>query len=682
MEANPADNPLLSTEYRIPFTRIGAEHVVPAVRHVLQEAREGIASFVASTGERTYANTIERLDSILEPVDRVVGIVAHLVGVRDSAELRDAYDEVNPEVAEFYAGLAANEALWGVIRAYAETEEAKSLEGIRKRHLEKVVRSFVRAGADLPPEKKERVVALQVELAKLRKRFSENVLDSTNAFELIIVDPADLAGLPESAISRARADAKAKGIEGWRFTLHAPSYVPFMEHADNRELRHQMYGAYLNRATEAPRDNRPLIREILRLRRELAGILGYDDFADYQLEERMAGSGEAAFTFVRDLARRTAPYFAAEIAELDRYARESLGYERMEPWDVAYVGERLRRERYDLDPEELRPYFALDTVLEGMFELVHRVFGIRVTPAENPEVWHPDVRYFEIHDEDGTHLGSFYADFFPREDKRGGAWMDDLITGGPKGDRFAPHLALIACNFTPPEEDKPSLLTHDEVETLFHEFGHCLHHCLSRVEIRDRAGTNVAWDFVELPSQFMENWTWTREALDLIARHYRTGEGLPDALFERMQAARRFMGAYAQMRQLAYGTVDLALHIDFDPIGEEDPVTFATEIMRPFAIRPDAADGNMLAGFSHIFAGGYAAGYYSYKWAEVLDADAFSRFEREGLFNRETGRAFVEHILSRGDSEDPMVLFRAFMGRDPDPEALLRRVLPEGALEA
>ena len=682
MAGQPNNNPLLSFDFRIPFHRIRPEHVVPAVRFALDEARRGVAEIVARPGPRSYENTVEALDRRLERLDRVVGIVTHLVSVRDSAELRAAYDEINPEVAAFYANLWTNDELWRVFQAFAATPEAAALTGVRRRHFEKRMRTFRRAGAGLPPEQKERVVAIQVELSKLQKRFADHVLDSTNAFELVITDPADLAGLPESALALARAEAERKGIDGWRFTLHAPSYVPFMEHADRRDLRQRLYLAYMRRATEEGRDNRPLIREILALRRELAAILGYRDFADYQLEERMARDGATAFDFVRGLTERTRPHFEHEVAEMEAFAREVLGYERLEPWDVPYVIQKLRKARFELDPEELRPYFALDSVLEGLFEICSRLFGIRVVERRIEETWHPDVRYFEILDADGVQLGAFYADFFPREDKRGGAWMDALITGGPRADGFAPHLALIACNFTPPGEGRPSLLTHDEVETLFHEFGHCLHHCLSRVEIPARAGTNVAWDFVELPSQFLENWCWNREALDLFARHYRTGERLPEELFSRLRESRTFMGGYYQMRQLSFGTVDLALHVDYDPASGEDPVAFGTEVLRPFAIRPDAADGSMLASFNHVFSGGYAAGYYSYKWAEVLDADAFTRFEREGVFNPETGRAFVEAILSRGDSEDPLELFREFMGRDPDPEALMRRVVPAVARTA
>ncbi|HEX9107002.1 MAG TPA: M3 family metallopeptidase, partial [Longimicrobiales bacterium] len=431
------------------------------------------------------------------------------------------------------------------------------------------------------------------------------------------------------------------------------------------------------RATEPGRDNRVLVQEILLLRRRLARVLGYRDWADFETEERMAGSGERALAFARDLTERTRGPFRQDVAELEAEARE-LGYDRLESWDVAYVMERIRRRRYDLDPEELRPYFPLDSVLSGLFEVARRVFGVVVAERANGAVWHPDVRFFDARDESGTHVGSFYADLFPREDKRGGAWMDDLHTGGPRPEGFEPHLAVLAGNMTPPGSDRPSLLTKDEVETLFHEFGHTLHQLLSRVEVPARAGTRVAWDFVELPSQMMENWTWHREPLQLFAHHWQTGAPLPDELFERMARARTFMAPYDQMRQLSFATLDLELHTGYDPEAPgADPIACAGEVLTDFAIRPDMVNRDMVAAFTHVFSGAYGAGYYSYKWAETLDADAFTRFETEGVFNRETGRAFVEAILSRGDSAEPIELFRGFMGRDPDPSALVRRVLGE-----
>ncbi|MDP9347865.1 MAG: M3 family metallopeptidase, partial [Gemmatimonadota bacterium] len=461
--------------------------------------------------------------------------------------------------------------------------------------------------------------------------------------------------------------------------LHLPSYQPFMQYAESRELRRRMYDAYMNRASEGEHDNRPVIARILELRRELAALLGYGDYADYSLEESMAASGARALAFEDDLARRTRPYWEREVADIEAFAREELGLDRLEPWDTAFVAERMRRARFDLDEEELRPYFPLPRVQEGLFEMARRLFGVVLAERAMAEVWHPEVRFYDVHDEGGKRLGGFYVDWFPRESKRSGAWMIGLVTGGPRSGGWQPHLAALVGNLSPPEGDRPALLTHREVETIFHEFGHLLHHVLSRVEIPSRAGTHVSRDWVELPSQIMENWTWEREALDLFARHWETGEPIPEPLFQKMQRARRFLGASHQMRQISFGTLDLSLHALYDPARDGEVVPYAQEVMSRFSPRPEFARNHFITAFTHIFAGGYAAGYYSYLWAEVLDADAFSRFRREGLFNRETGRAFVEAVLSRGDAADPGALFREFMGRDPDPGALLRRNLGEGS---
>jgi oligopeptidase A len=669
-------NPLLSRDYLIPFDRIGAGHVVPAVREALADAERELETLVSAPGERTYANTIQPLDDLQERLSRVVRPVAHLVAVMNTPELREAYDTVVPEFSAFYARLPLNPGLWRAVKAFSETEEARRLDPVRRRHLDQTVREFVRAGADLPDETKARVEALRVELSQAQTQFSNHTLDATNAFELVVTDPDELAGLPASALAQARASAEAKGREGWRFTLQLPSYQPFMQYASNRALRRKMYEAYMNRAAGDGHDNRPLVRRILELRRELARTLGYRDFADYELEESMAGSGERAFSFERDLAARTRPHWESEMEALQEFARDELGLDRLEPWDQAYASERMRRARYDLDEEALRPYFPLENVLEGLFELSRRLFGVTITPRENAAVWHPDVRFYDVHDEAGVHLGSFYTDWYPREEKRAGAWMNGFVVGGPRPDGgFDPHLGTIAANVSPPEGARPALLTHREVQTVFHEFGHLLHHTLSRVEVRSLGGTRVPSDWVELPSQIMENWTWEREALDLLARHWETGETIPEELYRKMLAARTFMAAYAQMRQLSFGTLDLDLHVDYDPAGDEDPVERSMRVMEGFAIRPEFAHNHFVTSFTHVFSGGYAAGYYSYLWSEVLEADAFTRFQREGIFNRETGRAFVDAILSRGDSEDPAQLFREFMGRDADPDALLRRNL-------
>jgi oligopeptidase A len=669
-------NPLLSSDYRIPFHLVEPAHVVPGVREALARAERELEELVSAQGERTYENTLGRMDALLERLSRTIRPVAHLTSVMSSPELREAYDEVVPEFSAFYARLPLNEGLWRAVKEFAATPEAAELSGIRRRHLEKTTREFERAGADLPPETKQRVEALRVELSQAQTQFANHTLDSTNAFELVLTDPADLAGLPESALAQARTAAETREVEGWRFTLQVPSYSPFMQYAENRKLRRQVQQAYVNRAAEEPFDNRPLVKRILEMRRELARLLGFRDWADYVLEDSMAGTGDRAVAFERDLEERTRPFWRGEVEELLAFARDELGLDEVQPWDSSYVAERMRRARFDLDAELLRPYFALPRVLEGLFEITRRLFGARVAEVPNDAVWHPEVRFYEVRDEAGTLLGSFYADWHPRESKRSGAWMNGLITGGPRADGgFAPHLALVVGNLSPAEGDRPPLLTHTEVSTVFHEFGHLLHHILSRVEIPSLAGTHVATDWVELPSQILENWTWERAALDLFARHWQTGEPIPDDLYRRMLAARTFMGADFQMRQLSLGTLDLDLHVDFDPERDGDPVERAREIMARFAIRPDFADNHFVTGFTHVFAGDYAAGYYSYLWSEVLDADAFTRFQREGIFNRETGRAFVDAILSRGDSREPAELFHEFMGRDPDPAALLHRNL-------
>jgi oligopeptidase A len=667
-------NPLLSRDFLVPFDSIHTQHIDTGIREALARAETELSDLTSFTGQRTYANTFQALDDLTEKLTRAVTIASHLVSVNNSPELRTAYNTVLPEFSAFFAKLSLNEKLWQTIKTFAETPEAKSLTGVRKRHVEKTLKEFIRAGADLSPEKKARVEAINVELSQLQNKFSNNVLDATNAFELVLTDEKDLSGLPESLRQQAKANAASKSKEGYRFTLQIPFYQPFMQYADNRSLRQTMHEAYLNRATSGEFDNRDNMARILKLRQELAQLLGYKDFADYRLELYMMRSGDTALKFEHDLEQITLPYWHKEIEGLKTFAKENLGLEGLEPWDISYATEKLRKAKFNLDDEMLRPYFPLEKVLSGLFEISQRLFGIAVTERPNEKVWHPEVKFYDIHDEGGKHLGSFYADWFPRESKRAGAWMNRFITGEPQADgSFSPHLGLMCGNFTPPQGAKPALLTHREVETTFHEFGHLLHHCLSKVEVADRAGTNVAWDFVELPSQMMENWTWEREALNLFALHYQTGETIPDALYQKMMAAKTFMQANVQMRQLSFGTVDLNLHTRYDPTKDGDVITFGNRVMERFVIEPSFARNGFLAGFTHVFTGGYAASYYSYKWSEVLEADAFSRFKNEGIFNRQTGQAYVDSILSRGDSADPEELFREFMGRDPDVAALNER---------
>jgi oligopeptidase A len=678
MPSSDDANPLLEVHFQVPFDRIRAEHVELAVKALLRDAeakREGLA---APDGIPTFHNSLLALDALTERLDHAMAVVRHLESVATSTELRAAYNAVEPLVSAFYAGIPLHAGLWGLIKRYAGTAEAGTLTGIRKRFLTKTLESFHRHGADLDAPGKARLEEIEVELSKLSTRFSENVLDATNAFELVISDEAGLQGLPPSAVAAARQSAAAKGLAGWRFTLQSPSYTALMTYLDDGAVRERVWRAYSTRAAAGQFDNRPLIRKILALRREKASLLGFRDFAGFALEDRMAHSEERAREFLRGLKEKTERHFARENEDLQafRREREGAGAAQIQPWDVAYYAEKQRAALYEFDEEVLRPYFPLERVVEGMFEITRRLYGIRVAERGGVPSWDPSTKYYAIHDQGGALVGSFHADWFPRENKRGGAWMESLITGGPSENGFKPHLGVICGNLTPPVDGKPSLLTHREVETIFHEFGHLLHHCLSQVEIRTLAGTNVAWDFVELPSQIMENWCWEREALDLFARHYQTGETIPDDLYQKMKRARTFRSANSQMRQLGFGFVDLALHTEYSPASDPDPVDYSRRILQQFSPASLPEDHAMLAAFTHLFADpvGYAAGYYSYKWAEALDADAFSRFLASGVFSREVGLQFREEILSKGDGEDPAVLYRRFMGRDPDPEALLRRL--------
>jgi oligopeptidase A len=665
-----SDNPLLSVTFHIPFDQVRVEHVEPGIRELLKQSQAHIDSIVADDAPRTFGNTMLALENSTETLGYAMAVVRHLESVSTTPELRAAWNVVEPEASAFFSQIPLNEGLWKRLQSYASTDEAKALAATQRRFLTKTLDSFRREGAELDPAGKKRMAEIDVELTKITTKFSENVLDSTNAFELIIEDEASLAGLPPSAIAAARQSAESKKSPGWRFTLQAPSYIPVMTYLDDRSIRDQLYRAFATRATEPDRDNRPLLARILELRREKARLLGFPDFADFVLHDRMAHKGEEAMKFLERLKVKTDPFFAKENAALEAFAGQKL-----EPWDVGYWAEKQRRKLYDFDEEELRPYFPAERVVEGMFEIVERLYGIQVKQRDGVPVWHPDVRYYEVHDRDGSLMGAFYADWFPRESKRDGAWMEAFITGSYDSDHYEPHSGCICGNLTPPIGDKPALLTHREVETIFHEFGHLLHHVLSRVEVRSLAGTAVAWDFVELPSQIMENWCWERAALDLFARHYQTGDTIPEDLYQKMIRARTYRGANGQMRQLGFGYVDLKLHREYDPALDGDVLTYARDILQRFSAAKFPENYAMIAGFTHLFSSpvGYGAGYYSYKWAEVLDADAFTRFRDEGIFSPEVGAAFREQILSKGDSEDPAELYRKFMGRDPDPDALLVR---------
>jgi oligopeptidase A len=659
-------NPLLEIQFRVPFDQIQAQHVEPAIDELLADAQHRLEETIAS--ERP----LHALDTMTERLDYAMNVVRHLESVATTPELRAAYNAVQPKVSALYSSIPLNEPLWKAIQRYAATEEAQQLTGTMKRFLKKTIDSFKRHGAELDPEGKKRLQEIDVALAESTTKFSENVLDSTNAYERVITDEEGLKGLPTTAIAAARAAAEAKGQSGWRFTLQAPSYIAVMTYLDDAEVREQLYRASNTRATPAgpgggAHDNRALIVRILQLRNEKARLLGFRDFSDLVLEDRMAQTGEHAQAFLEDLRQKTDERFREENKDLEAFAGRELT-----AWDIGYFAEKQRAALYDFDEEALRPYFPLDRVTQGMFDIFGRLLGIRVSEEPGEPGWDPQVKCYSIQDAvTNAKLGSFYADWYPRENKRGGAWMDALITGHPPSGH--PHLGLICGNLTPPVDGKPALLTHREVETIFHEFGHLLHHLLSRVEVRSLAGTSVAWDFVELPSQIMENWCWERESLDLLARHWETGAVIPEDLFQKMKRAKTFRAANAQMRQLGFGVTDLALHREWD--GKTEVIEYSRNILQRFSPTPLPQEHAMLAAFSHLFAGpvGYGAGYYSYKWAELLDADAFTRFRKEGVFNPQVGHEYRDKILARGDSEDPAELYRSFMGRDPDPKALLER---------
>ena len=660
-------NPLLKFEFRIPFDRITAGHVEPAAERLLLEARARLDALVSETAPRTFENTMLALDRLTEQLEYAMGIVRHLESVVTTPELRAAYHAVQPGITAFYSSLPLNAGLWNAIQAFAATNEAQHLEGTHQRFLKKTVESFRRHGAELDAAGKTRMAEIDAELARLTMKFGENVLDSTNEFEFVIHVEAKLAGLPPAAVAAARADAASKNLPepSWRFTLQAPSYTAVSTYLDDDGIRETMYKAYATRAAHGEHDNRELTRSIIRLRQEKAALLGFSDFSDLVTADRMAHNGARAQQFLEDLRVKTEARFHQENGELRDFAGHAL-----EPWQLSYYAEKQRAALYDFDEELLRPYFPLERVIHGMFEIVGRLYGIQVTEQPGAPVWDPAVRYYEIRDDSGL-LGAFYADWFPRENKRGGAWMDAFITG-VGGD---PQAGLMCGNLTPPVDGKPALLSHRDVETIFHEFGHLLHHCLSRVQVRSLAGANVAWDFVELPSQIMENWCWEREALDLFARHHETGQPIPEDLFQKMTRARRFRAANQQMRQLGFGLLDLALHRQYSPDRDGDVAAYARRISQPFTPVPLPEYHASIVSFTHLFASpvAYAAGYYSYKWAEVLDADAFTKFLRQGIFSREAGLEFRNGILSKGDSEDPAELYRGFMGRDPDPNALLER---------
>ena len=669
-ESTPS--PFLQLSHPIPFHDFKVDQMVEVAETLLSQAQAELQALEQSAAA-SYQEVLGHLDQIGEHLESCLTTYSQLESLLGSAEIREAMQKIQPQVSAFYATIPFSAPLYQKLKALEG--EAPTLPPEQRRHLEQTLESFKRNGAEVDAQAKTRLEEIERSLSEVTMQFARNVVEETDAFEWVTTDATKLSGLPPSALAVAADSAKRRDQEGWRFTLQGPSYIAVMTYCDQREVREHFYRAYSTRATAGERDNQPLISQILKLRAEKAQLLGYQDVSDLYLASRMVKRGEAASDFVQSLISRTLSAAEAEHADLERFAREELGWEdTLEAWDVSYVADKLRKQRCDFDEESLKPYLELKSVMRGMFDIVERLYQVEVKSLADLPKWHEDVMTFELRRGD-EQIGVFYADLFPREGKQGGAWMCPLLYREQGDNASTPHVGLICANFTPPTEGR-SLLTHREVETLFHEFGHLLHHLLTEAEVRSQAGTKVAWDFVELPSQIMENWCWEREALDLFARHVDSGDTLPDELFERLLSTRTFRSASGQMRQLCFAEIDLKLHREYQEDRDGAPLAYARQVMgerSPTALPSEYA---MIAGFGHLFASptGYAAAYYSYKWAEVLDADAFTRFKREGLFSPEVGAAFLENILSRGDSADPAELFERFMGRPADPEALFARL--------
>ncbi len=674
---------LLTIERPIEWSTITPETAKRDIPFLISDARTKIETLKES--EPSYQNTVLALDEITERVFRAWNLVQHLNSVCNTPELRTAIQELQPQISNFSSSLFIDEGLWAVFQA--ATADRSGLTAEQLRHVEETEMSFRLNGALLSDEDKNRLVELNRKLAETTQKFSNNVLDDKQRYELIIEDETRLHGLPESAVQGARAAASAKGLENaWRFTLDYPSYIPVMRYADDDALRKEMQEAMSAVGRSEEYNNLPIIKEILMLRKAKATLLGFEQFSDLVLNTRMAKSGSSALGFVEDLFAKTKPFCDQEVAELEAYKSRLTGGEvgRLNPWEGAYYAEKLQQETCAISDEELRPYFTVDAVMGGFFELAKELFGISITRVSNDltgttsdseyQIWHDDVRVYEIEDEDGSYIGVFYADLFPREGKRGGAWMNPLYTHtSDKG--FQGHIGLICGNFTPPMEGRSAQLLHREVETVFHEMGHLLHHMLGKAEVPSLHGTNVAWDFVELPSQIMENWCWEKELLQRFAKHAETGEVISDDLLTKMNKKRNFRAGSGQMRQLSFGKMDLSLHLADVDWNTTDIDAFLEPLLDAYHTPYAVSSPTNVAQFGHLFSGpvAYASGYYSYKWAEVLDADAFSRFKQEGIFNPTVGREYRNTILSKGNTDAPDKLFRNFMGRDPDPDALLRR---------
>ena len=675
MEQNKT-NPLLDIPYLPAFSTIQAEHVIPALETVLQDNRAWLADTLARPTAFTWETLVTPMNEAANRLDRMWSPVSHMNAVVNTETLRQAYNTCLPTLSDYHTEVGQNPELYAAIKAIREQDTA--LNSAQRKSLDDSLLGFKLSGIALSDDEKAVYRRISQDLSQLTSRFSDNVLDATNAWTKHITDVAELAGLPESALAMAAQTAQQRGLDGWVLTLQFPSYIAVMTYADNRELRAEMYRAYTTRASELGAnpewDNTAVMRDILRLRQEEAELLGYTNYAELSLATKMAENPQQVLAFLNDLARKAKPYAQQEYAELLAFA-STLGLEDVQAWDVTYVSEKMKHARFDFTEEDLKPYFPADRVIAGLFAQVEKLFGVRITQqTDGVDLWHPDVRFYHVYAPTGELQAVFYLDLYARQHKRGGAWMSDFCGRFRRADgSLQIPVAFMTCNGSAPVGEQPALLTHDEVVTLFHEFGHGLHHMLTQVDYPDIAGiAGVEWDAVELPSQFMENWCWERSVLDKLAAHWQTGEPLPDNLFQKMLAARHFQTAMATVRQLEFALFDMHLHLDPSAAQEGQVQAIRQQVLEQVAVIKPPAFNRMPHTFTHVFAGGYAAGYYSYKWAEVLSADAFARFEEEGLDNLEVGTAFLREVLEVGGSRPAMESFVAFRGRKPTVDALLR----------
>ncbi|AHG20050.1 oligopeptidase A [Chania multitudinisentens RB-25] len=672
-------NPLLTPFSLPPFSALRPEDIVPAVQSALADCRAAVERVVAQPGPFTWENLCQPLAESDDRLARIWSPVGHLNAVKNSPELREAYEQALPLLSEYGTWVGQHEGLYKAYRSLKEGAGFASLSVPQRKAIENALRDFELSGIGLPAEKQKRYGEIVARLSELGSTYSNNVLDATMGWSKLIADVNQLSGLPESALAMAQAMAQAKEQEGWLLTLDMPSYLPVMTYADNQALREEMYRAFATRASDqGPNagkwDNSTVMAETLALRHELAQLLGFASYADKSLATKMAENPEQVLGFLNDLAKRARPQAEQELAQLRAFAKQHYGADELEAWDITYYGEKQKQHLFSISDEQLRPYFPEQRVVEGLFEVVKRIYGISAKERKDVDTWHPEVRFFDLFDANGELRGSFYLDLYARENKRGGAWMDDCVGSLRKASgELQKPVAYLTCNFNRPLGDKPALFTHNEVTTLFHEFGHGLHHMLTQIDTAGVAGiSGVPWDAVELPSQFMENWCWEPEALAFISGHFESGEPLPKALLDKMLEAKNYQAALFILRQLEFGLFDFRMHFEYSPEKGAQILPTLAEVKKAVAVVPSPSWGRFPHAFSHVFAGGYAAGYYSYLWAEVLSADAYSRFEEEGIFNAATGKSFLDNILSRGGSEEPMELFKRFRGREPQLDAMLR----------